>query len=449
MQLTLRARILLVVFVGLALLVAGCLIVLRSQSLNLVRPIAFMSLALNLDQISQENDLTSPQQSRFSHVWSFYVPLTKSDQPKFQWIDDEALKGKDKKILEAKTYAEVLKTQVLSGSFELSSAEQSLESQNHFVSFKKVGEKIFVAGTSSESLLSTMLTVSGGLSLTFAIAIVVVAIGLLVVLAYLTRSLNLFARLLDDIGAGKIKDVEIPKFADPEMSRVSQAFTKTLGILNKQADEISKISKIADQDALTGLPNYRAFTKHLEATRPDLPNKDKSGLEDAKQVIALIDIDFFKKINDGYGHLVGDYVLQSLGKTLQSNIRTSTDAPEKGDDADKPRRSDFCARYGGEEFISVFLDCKPDQLLVAPTRILQAIKRNEIEIPANIASDGKKFKLKITASIGVAIWNPESHSDFKSWIKDADEALYEAKKRGRARVIKLKPDLSEIIASEK
>lgn len=449
MQLTLRAKLLLVIFIAFTPLAAGCLYLLRKQSVDLVRPIAFMSLNLSINNLTaQESSGETPASTTgadsftFLHEWSFKVPLGGVQKDKILWTKQPSLSTELQTVLAKNTFEQVKQTGVLAGSFELNSDFLKGENRNHFVSFKKVGENIIVVGTSSSTLMDTIIASAGSLSLVFSLCILLVAVGVFFISTYLTRSLNIFSTLLDNIGAGRIEDVEVPRFSDPEMNRVSDSFKNTLAVLSRQSEMISKISKIADEDAMTGLPNYRAFIKYLEISKFDLHNQ----APDKVHIMALIDIDFFKKVNDTYGHQVGDFVLKNLGKILVSNMRTKIESPSPENST--IRRTDFCARYGGEEFIAVFLDCKPDQRLTAPIRILNAIKNTDFMVPAEITGDKKAFTLKITASIGVATWNPKEHPDFKAWIKSADMSLYDAKKRGRARVVQAIPTFEEHLAQE-
>ncbi len=174
-------------------------------------------------------------------------------------------------------------------------------------------------------------------------------------------------------------------------------------ILLKDLEENNEILyKKAVTDALTGVYN-REFMKEFldkkikEAKRYNFPLS-----------IAMIDIDFFKKINDTYGHLTGDCVLKELSNLLQQNFRGS----------------DTIIRYGGEEF-----------LIIMPfTDLENAYKKMENfrKIVDEYNFCGKQ-KLHVTISSGVAELKNENMIDF---IQKADEKLYEAKKSGRNRVIK-------------
>jgi diguanylate cyclase (GGDEF)-like protein len=170
-------------------------------------------------------------------------------------------------------------------------------------------------------------------------------------------------------------------------------------ILNQQK-EIFFISTI---DGLSGLKNRRYF---YELAYDELERCRRYGMT---MSVVMIDIDDFKHINDTYGHCVGDFVIKKIGSILNENTR----------------KVDLCARYGGEEFV-VLLTC---------TNISGALNVAE-KIRSKIANIEKvgDFSFNITASIGVSeLCDGEKLLD--SFMKRADDALYEAKRNGKNRVI--------------
>ena len=159
-------------------------------------------------------------------------------------------------------------------------------------------------------------------------------------------------------------------------------------------------------DQLTGLHNRRYMTGQLDALVA-------RASRDGEPVAALLlDIDHFKKINDSFGHDVGDEVLREFAVRLASNVR-AVDLP---------------CRYGGEEFVVVM----PDTALVDAERIAERIRMHVSGAPFRVAN-GREI-LAVTISIGVATTlGLEDTPD--ALLKRADEALYEAKASGRNRVI--------------
>ena len=119
--------------------------------------------------------------------------------------------------------------------------------------------------------------------------------------------------------------------------------------------------------------------------------------------ILMIDVDFFKKINDTYGHEQGDLVLKCLAEIMQKNFR----------------KNDVCCRYGGEEFIVLIPNVSKEEAYESAERFRKAVEQQFIE---NVGY--------ITISIGIAYW-PESSEDISEVFRIADKHLYEAKISGR------------------
>ena len=158
------------------------------------------------------------------------------------------------------------------------------------------------------------------------------------------------------------------------------------------------------KDYLTGLNNVRKFDTLLNnATQSAIDKKEKLSL-------LMVDIDFFKKVNDTYGHPEGDVVLKELGKILSNTCRSF----------------DEVSRNGGEEFSVLLLDCQKDQAITIAERI-----RASVEAHPFILSTGKR--IMVTVSIGVAAYL-ESVDDIDKIVEKADTELYRAKRGGRNRV---------------
>jgi diguanylate cyclase (GGDEF)-like protein len=126
--------------------------------------------------------------------------------------------------------------------------------------------------------------------------------------------------------------------------------------------------------------------------------------------VAMLDIDYFKRVNDDYGHAAGDTALCALVKACTQCLRAS----------------DYIGRIGGEEFVCVMPETGPEDALACAERIRKSIA--ELQIPTN----GEP--LRFTISIGVAVLD-ERHADWADLLRDADAALYEAKAMGRNRTI--------------
>lgn len=188
--------------------------------------------------------------------------------------------------------------------------------------------------------------------------------------------------------------------------------TNSMIFENKKTDKSSEIYELIDsinylalKDELTGVYNKRYINERLPV---DLLTAALSG---QSLSVIMADIDFFKKVNDNYGHLTGDYVLKSFAETLSQCVK---------------RDSDWVARFGGEEF----LICLPGASLGKAVEIAEYMRKSieKKEIPCGTQT------IKITSSFGVCCMIPAHHNNFEDLIECADRKLYTAKNNGRNRV---------------
>lgn len=161
--------------------------------------------------------------------------------------------------------------------------------------------------------------------------------------------------------------------------------------------------KNALYDALTGCYNKKETQIFIEKLLYTYLRYKKEPFS-----LLMIDIDFFKKINDTYGHLAGDKALKEMTKIVFSLIR----------------QSDFFGRYGGEEFLLVLPSTKITGAIKLAKRIKDSIENHIFEFDKN--------DIKFTVSIGVT--SVGLNDDYESLISRVDEALYEAKHKGRNRI---------------
>lgn len=175
----------------------------------------------------------------------------------------------------------------------------------------------------------------------------------------------------------------------------------------------SELYRLANSDGLTQVANRRCFNEYLEKEWQELP-------EEAPELsLILCDIDFFKKYNDTYGHQAGDACLQRVAKTIVEAVNSSA--------ADVSQQR-LVARYGGEEFAVILPRTPPDFAVSIAEHIRVWVKKLEIEhLQSEVGC--------VTLSLGVASAFPRSTIAQKDLIAAADRALYQAKDRGRDRVI--------------
>jgi diguanylate cyclase (GGDEF)-like protein len=167
------------------------------------------------------------------------------------------------------------------------------------------------------------------------------------------------------------------------------------------------IAEFAERDALTGLKNRRVFDEQLGRLW-------QQAVEDARAIaILLIDVDHFKAFNDHYGHQAGDQTLRRAAQTLQTFVS---------------RPLDVLARYGGEEFAAILYDIDVGEAGALAERMRRAVSELAIE------HRGPEVGAAVTVSVGVAVIEPSRERRSRGALQLADQALYEAKVRGRNRV---------------
>jgi diguanylate cyclase (GGDEF)-like protein len=176
----------------------------------------------------------------------------------------------------------------------------------------------------------------------------------------------------------------------------------------------SQFEILASYDGLTGLLNSRAIREELEKSFQRQKRK-----KIASGAVVLADIDFFKKINDQFGHIQGDSVLQEVGRIFEAVIR---------------KHLDVAGRYGGEEFLLIYEDTETEQILNIVERLRLTIENHEfIKIgPAGSPLMGEF--LHVTMSFGVALLNDKAIENSKKILSMADAALYRSKASGRNKV---------------
>ena len=175
----------------------------------------------------------------------------------------------------------------------------------------------------------------------------------------------------------------------------------------RHARELGAMRTLAERDALTGLHNRRAFDHHF--------NAEAARFERYRRPFALIlmDIDFFKKVNDQYGHDGGDEVLRKVGEIVSTSLRDV----------------DIAARYGGEEFALLLPETDKSDAIEIAERIRKRIEATPV--------DFRGTPISVTSSAGVAAM-PERNVEVANLVRVADQLLYEAKRQGRNRVVTVK-----------
>lgn len=177
--------------------------------------------------------------------------------------------------------------------------------------------------------------------------------------------------------------------------------------------ELERLTRLVYYDELTGILNHRGFLEEAGKTFRKIsfgetPLERRLGLQIPFSLI-FIDLDDFKKINDTYGHEIGDLALKSISVVLAEQLRSN----------------DIFARWGGEEFVVALLGADSNATKIAAEKLRRAIETKKLLV------DSKS--LRITASFGIKTY--EKEKNLLDLINSADKAMYEAKKTGKNRVV--------------
>jgi diguanylate cyclase (GGDEF)-like protein len=230
----------------------------------------------------------------------------------------------------------------------------------------------------------------------------------------IVRPLARLTKGADKVSAGDL-EVDLPVLSRSEVGYLTQVFNQMVARLRKGREQLAAANEALTEknkeleilsitDSLTGLYNRKHLMESLSG------EIGRASRYEHPFVLLIIDIDHFKKFNDTYGHLAGDEVLRKMGNLFQKSIRSC----------------DYAARYGGEEFIIFMPEIGQDEGMKAAERIRAGLAKEKI--------DANGHSVAVTISVGVAAF-PEHGDNAQGIISKADAALYQAKRRGRDRVV--------------
>jgi len=187
------------------------------------------------------------------------------------------------------------------------------------------------------------------------------------------------------------------------LERIAKMRQKLLEVSSELEHANAELKKIVNIDGLTGLANRRYLDKQLhDEIARSIRNKHELS-------VVLCDVDLFKKYNDTYGHLKGDDCLKKVAQAMESACKRTTD---------------LVARYGGEEFMAILPNTNAEDAVLVAEKMRHAVESlNEEHSASNLG--------KVTISLGVYSTVPKNEEDSELFIKNADEALYDAKLGGR------------------
>jgi diguanylate cyclase (GGDEF)-like protein len=216
--------------------------------------------------------------------------------------------------------------------------------------------------------------------------------------------------------SGSVGSVVQLVFPEQEAQRVQES-VPFLNVFLRESAPVIESKRLMDTlresnltDPMTGLHNRRFLEEYIETLVASVQRKDM------KLAILMLDLDYFKKVNDTHGHDAGDSVLKALAKILSGSVRAS----------------DLVIRYGGEEFLIILQDTTDDYGNTVAEKIRVAVESAKFSVPGGT--------LKKTISVGVADF-PTDSDTFWQALKYADVALYKAKNEGRNRVIHFLPEM--------
>ena len=195
-----------------------------------------------------------------------------------------------------------------------------------------------------------------------------------------------------------------PGFYSPADAPRLTAFADQAAIAIENARLFSQTEQMAITDALTGVYNRRFITRLIEQ------ELDRSRRYHTLTSLVMMDIDFFKHINDTYGHQAGDQVLAAVAALVQRTLRLT----------------DTLGRFGGEEFLLLLPETNLDLAIQAADRVRRKVYAADIETSAGLVN--------VTVSMGVATYNPAENDDLDAVVRHADQAMYQAKQNGRNQV---------------
>ncbi len=215
--------------------------------------------------------------------------------------------------------------------------------------------------------------------------------------------------LFQDLGSSNgsfIHDqkIETGVLMDGEHIRIGKTVLKYLAQGNAENIYAGQMYDYANMDDLTKIHNKKYFLEEIQK------EFKRCRIRGGKFCVIMFDIDFFKKVNDTYGHPAGDYVLRKTCDILKETVL---------------RHRDIFARYGGEEFILLLFDTTPEKACQVAERMRQTIEKTHFEHQDQV--------IPLTISLGVAMYDHKLTA-VEEILETADQNLYRSKKTGRNRV---------------
>lgn len=246
-----------------------------------------------------------------------------------------------------------------------------------------------------------------------AVSIFILLYGSFRLIKIVKTSLNEVKKAFEKNHSGDFQKIELSNHSNEfeniviEFNSMNHKLSETmvsLGVMKNIVEERTMVlEQLSKTDPLTEVANRRALYERgdIELSRAQRTNKDLT--------LILLDCDYFKNVNDQYGHQFGDELLKHVCKICNQEIRDI----------------DFLGRYGGEEFIIILPDCDLNSGVEIAKRIQSSLAKNSIRI--------EDIEIHMTLSIGVCMLS-DKHTNFEQLVNDADQSMYLAKNNGRNRI---------------
>ena len=216
--------------------------------------------------------------------------------------------------------------------------------------------------------------------------------------------------LNENIKNAKSQNLELA-LKNEELNKLNQELNLTNKALKQSALQVAEFNKVVNElaitDTLTKVYNRNHFYQILNKLILNFKRRRKE--QHIKHSVTILDIDFFKKVNDKYGHLAGDFILKEFCNIIKKNIR----------------EDDLLARYGGEEFVILFKECNKNEALNKLNKVLDIIRK--------FIFNFEDKEIQITFSGGLAEIKIDDIVD--DILERADKNLYIAKKNGRNQIV--------------
>lgn len=372
----------------------------RLQERTVPEIIRYQRLARNLEQLRQEGERIFAVSSHAARQQAMFVVTLVASHPS---------------ILEHPAAARLAQeTEQFLGKAVRQSATDEKRLAAHYAEWQRLAARLGmqVDDVSVEGInqaTSDLEQASAAMQLArYKLIVVMVLVGLFLfafiflVRRHLIHPLQRIDHALSNLSA----DQPAPRFDTSrmlEIQAVEEAIREHHALLQQNEESRQELETLANKDGLTGLMNRRHFmhTAEMELQRAQRYRRPVT--------VAMADLDYFKRLNDTYGHAAGDAVLRAFAEQVRETLR----------------QSDLVCRYGGEEFAFLFPEISPDETARLAERLRVACVAHAVPLP-----DGRS--VTATVSIGLA---DASECPIEIALKNADEALYEAKRLGRNRVV--------------